>query len=98
MLCMGTYNKKLLYLTLTSSTVQGCNEVYGITNQRSEKGRDQESQPWDLESQRWISSIFHGMTDQGSNFCRFRDQNSHHFWVGSGFKIWVKIWDQLRKK
>ena len=34
--------------------------------------------------------------NQGSNFCGFRDQNSHHFW-NEGSNIWVKIWDQLRK-
>ena len=43
-----------------------------------------------------ISRVFHGIKDQGSNFCGFRDQNSHHFW-NEGSKLWVKIWDQLRK-
>ena len=44
----------------------------------------------------WISNIFHGMRDQGSNFCGLRDQDSRHFW-NQGSKFWVKIWDQLRK-
>ena len=43
-----------------------------------------------------IGRIFHGIRDQGSNFCGFRDQNSHHFW-NEGSIFWVKIWDQLRK-
>ena len=43
-----------------------------------------------------ISSIFRGIRDQGSHFCGFGDQNSHHFW-DQGSKFWVKIWDHLRK-
>ena len=31
-----------------------------------------------------------------TNFCRFRDQNSHRF-RDQGSNFWVKIWDQLRK-
>ena len=36
------------------------------------------------------------MRDQGSNFCGFSDQDSHHFW-DRGSKFRVKILDQLRK-
>ena len=31
-----------------------------------------------------------------TNFCGFRDQNSHRF-RGQGSNFWVKIWDHLRK-
>ena len=31
-----------------------------------------------------------------TNFCRFRDQNSHRF-RDQGSNFWVKIWDQLQK-
>ena len=83
--------------------MQGCNEVYGIRDQRPEKDRDQGSQPWDLESRAQCvgsgSAVFFmelEIKDQESDCCGFRDQNSHHFW-NEGSKCWVKIWDQLRK-
>ena len=31
-----------------------------------------------------------------TNFCGFRDQNSHRF-RDQGSNFWVKIWDHLRK-
>ena len=39
-------------LGFPSKNFQGRNEVYGIRDQRPKKGRDQGSQPQDLESQR----------------------------------------------
>ena len=62
--------------------------------QRPEKGRYQGSQATTRGF--GISSIFHGIMDQGSNFFGFRDQNSHYFWDQMS-KFWVKVWDQLRK-
>ena len=59
---------------------QGRNEVYGIRDQRPEKGRDQGSQPWDLESQ-YVgsgSAVFFLESD-------FRDQ----IFAGSGIKILI---------
>ena len=76
--------------------IQSHIEVYGIRDQKPEKGRDQGTQPWDLESQPVGSgsvAFFAGST----KFCGFRDQNSHRF-RAQGSKFWVKVWDQLRKK
>ena len=69
-------------------TYQGRNEVYGI--------RDHSPGIWNHNAWDWDQQYFSWNQHQGSNFCGFRDQNSHHFW-NEGLKFWVKIWDQLRK-
>ena len=71
---------KLISVYCSFILYQGRNEIYGIRDQRPEKGRDQGSQPWDLESQRVGSgsAVFFmtlGITDQ--------------IFAGSGIKILI---------
>ena len=72
----------------------------GIKGLKRAGSRDQGSvdgsPPWELESQRVGSGSALLFMESGINFCGFRDQNSHRFWV-QGSKFGVKIWDQLRK-
>ena len=77
---------------------QGRNEVYGITDQRSEKGRDQRSQPWDLESQRVGSgsAVFSWNEGSGIKFLRVQGSKFSSF-LGSGFKILGKILGSVTK-
>ena len=77
---------------------QGRNEVYGIRNQKPEKGRDLGSRPRDLESQRVGSGSAVFFMGSGTRLTTKK---------GLGIKIlilfgvratfWVKISNQLRK-
>ena len=82
---------------LAENFSQGRNEVYGIRDQRPEKGRDQGSQPRDLKSQRVGSGSAVFFMESGIKFRRVQGSKLASS-LGLGIKILGKNMGSVTKK